>query len=452
MRTKSTPYNLLFFLMITNLSIGQSIIEDYVEEGLKSNLALQQEHQLLSQSFEDLKQAKALFLPNVTFNASYMIANGGRTIDIPVGDLLNPVYTTLNQLTGSENFPINLQNVEEPIIPNDFHDTRLEFKQVIFNTDVYFNYKAKSALTSFQKAKKDAYVQELKKEIKQGYYSYLQSEEVLHIYDSSETVLKELVRINKALVKNNKATKDVVFRAQFELDQLYADRALAVQQHNIAKSYFNFLLNRELNEQIRIDTSLKISEGFLFSDLNTLQTTALSEREELVQLDHVIKANTYAHKIEKYSWIPKFSLGGSIGYQGFGYEFDGNQDYGVLQFNVSIPLFTGLKNKAKKTKTKIQVEQYQTRYQELEQQIRLQVIDAYYNLEASNTVVSSKKSAFESAKENFRIIKRKYEENLVILVEFLDARVQYTNSQLGLVIAQYNVLKKQAELDRVLAL
>jgi hypothetical protein len=35
----------------------------------------------------------------------YFMAGGGRTVDFPVGDLLNPVYTTLNQLTGGNNFP-----------------------------------------------------------------------------------------------------------------------------------------------------------------------------------------------------------------------------------------------------------------------------------------------------------------------------------------------------------
>ena len=56
-----------------------------------------------------LKEAHALFLPNVSFGASYSKADGGRTIDLPLGDLLNPVYKSLNQLTGSTKFP-NLQN------------------------------------------------------------------------------------------------------------------------------------------------------------------------------------------------------------------------------------------------------------------------------------------------------------------------------------------------------
>ncbi len=39
-----------------------------------------------------LKEARGLFLPDFSLNARYTVAEGGRTIVFPVGDLLNPVY------------------------------------------------------------------------------------------------------------------------------------------------------------------------------------------------------------------------------------------------------------------------------------------------------------------------------------------------------------------------
>jgi hypothetical protein len=50
-----------------------------------------------------------LYLPNISFGASYSLSDGSRTIDLPLGDLLNPVYKSLNQLTSSTAFP-KLQN------------------------------------------------------------------------------------------------------------------------------------------------------------------------------------------------------------------------------------------------------------------------------------------------------------------------------------------------------
>jgi len=45
------------------------------------------------------------------FGASYTKADGGRTIDLPLGDLLNPVYQSLNQLMGQQNSPASRINL-----------------------------------------------------------------------------------------------------------------------------------------------------------------------------------------------------------------------------------------------------------------------------------------------------------------------------------------------------
>ena len=450
------PVRKLFIALLVSQSwsggsMAQTVLDEYISMGLRNNLALKQEDFALQKSMEALKEAKGLFLPYVSFNASYTFANGGRTIDVPVGDLLNPVYGTLNQLTDSQDFPAGLSNASEPILPNRFHDTRIQLRQPLFNTDIYYNYKAMSSLVSVQQAQRDAYEQELIKEIRTGYYQYLQTVEVLNIYDSTETVLKELVRVNESLVKNHKATKDVVYSAQFELSDLYGKVAEAKRQNYLTKSYFNFLLNRDLNDSILVDTNIAFYQGAL-DEIDQLQTQAVASRQELHQVLRALEANEYALKLNKGTKFPKLSVGGATGYQGFGYQFDGDQDYSLLQFDLEIPIFTGFQNNAKIQQSRIEVEKTQTRYAELREQIKVQVVDGYHNLQAARSIVASKTAAANSASESFKIIKRKYEENQVILVEYLEARTNFTNSQIGLVIANYDLLIREAQLRRTLSL
>ncbi|UII31167.1 TolC family protein [Fulvivirga ulvae] len=432
-------------------ALSQSILDDYVAIGKENNLALKQEDFMLSKSIEALREAKGLFMPSVYFNASYTLANGGRTIDIPIGDLLNPVYATLNGLTNSQDFPTDMPNASEQLLPNKFHDTRLEFRLPIFNTDIYYNYKAKSSLISVQQAQRDTYEKELEKEIKTGYYQYLQTLEVLNIYDSTETVLKELVKVNESLVKNNKATSDAVYNAQYELSDLYSKKAEAYRQHQLAKSYFNFLLNRELSDSIYTDPEI-ILFAKTTDEPESLQEQAIQNREELRQVQYGIEASQYIVKLNKGSKLPNLSVGGAAGFQGFGYDFDSKQDYRLLQFNLSVPLYTGKRNDSKIQQATIEVDRMHAREQELRQQIRVQVADAYRNLQAAQSMVDARAAGAKSAAESFKIIKRKYEESKVILVEYLDARTKFTNSQISLAIAQYNVLIREAELQRVLAL
>ncbi len=83
----------------------ESILESYIHEGFANNLALKQKQLNYNRSLQVLNQAKALFFPDLGFSARFTVADGGRSIDFPIGDLLNPVYSTLNQLTHSQQFP-----------------------------------------------------------------------------------------------------------------------------------------------------------------------------------------------------------------------------------------------------------------------------------------------------------------------------------------------------------
>src|SRR5690349_18680348 len=97
------------------LSVGtqavkaQSQLDQYIQQGLASNQSIRQQSFTLEKNVYALKEAKTMFLPDISFSTTYSKAEGGRTIDVPVGDLLNGAYATLNQLTGSNSFP-RLQN------------------------------------------------------------------------------------------------------------------------------------------------------------------------------------------------------------------------------------------------------------------------------------------------------------------------------------------------------
>src|SRR5258708_521847 len=76
-----------------------------VYDALTANLELDGASAGVAQRLAALDQARALYLPSLDFSARYTRASGGRTIQFPVGDLLNPVYATLNQITLSASFP-----------------------------------------------------------------------------------------------------------------------------------------------------------------------------------------------------------------------------------------------------------------------------------------------------------------------------------------------------------
>ncbi|MCC5938679.1 MAG: TolC family protein [Lunatimonas sp.] len=130
---KTFLYALLIFWTLPVQS--QQFLETYIRHGLESNEVLKQQQFSLEKSMYALKEATGLFLPRVSFEANYFLAGGGRTVDFPAGDILNPVYSTLNQLTESSNFPI-IENQRILLNPNNFYDVRVRTAMPVFNAEL----------------------------------------------------------------------------------------------------------------------------------------------------------------------------------------------------------------------------------------------------------------------------------------------------------------------------
>lgn len=426
------------------------ILEHYIEEGVKSNLQLQQEELSYERRVEDLELARALFMPQLGFNASYSFANGGRKISIPIGDLLNPVYSTLNSLTKTSNFPM-VENQSTQFLPNNFHDTKLRVIQPIFNPDIYFNYKAQKDLVSVQQAQRNAYENELKFNIASSYYQYLETEASLRILHQTRTILLELLKINQRLVANEKATRDVVLTTDYELDKLDQQLADAEKNNAVAKSYFNFLLNRDLNADIEQDTVV-VNNVTAKYDLQQLTTSALDNRQELKQARGGVAATNELTSLNKAGMaLPKISVVGDAGYQGYQYKFNGDQQYWLVQFSLTWDIFKGGEKRSRMQQARIDYRIAENRMEQLKKQIELQVIQAYHELEAAQRSFATSLSGVKSTERSFQIIRSKYSEGQAIMLEYLDAENRLTTARLTQVINTYELLRKEAALQKTIA-
>jgi outer membrane protein TolC len=71
-------------------------LRQVLDDALAANLELRAGEAAIAQRMAGLDQARARYLPAIDIAARYSVADGGRTIELPVGDLLNPVYATLD--------------------------------------------------------------------------------------------------------------------------------------------------------------------------------------------------------------------------------------------------------------------------------------------------------------------------------------------------------------------
>jgi outer membrane protein TolC len=436
-------------LIIGRIVSGQgNVLDIYINEGLENNLALKQKEYNYEKSLAALQEAKAMFFPDVYLNARYTWADGGRVIELPVGDMLNPVYTTLNMLLSTDQFPI-IDNQEFAFLREHEHETKISIIQPIIEPKIYFNHQISKQMSEVQHADAETYRRQLVADIQTAYYNYLKTLRLEELLADTKDLLEENVRVNESLFRNDKVTIDNVYRSKAELSQLEQHIAEATKARQVSMAYFNFLLNRPLGEEILEGT---YDSTFVTSSLELASENALKNREELAMLESYSKANDYYLNLNQSRIIPSVFGAVDYGYQGTKYRFTDEYDYWIASVVLRWELFHGYENRSQISQAKIGRETLQTRIEETKDQIQLQVIEAYYDLQASEKSIMAANEALKSARKAYEVIDRKFREGQANLIEYIDARTTMTNAEQNLIINRYDYYIKYAEFERVACL
>lgn len=431
-------------LILTAMVLGyqgysQSKLDGYIETGLINNEVIKQHNFDINKSMYALKEARSLFYPTVTLNGNYTKAEGGRTIDIPIGDLLNPVYNTLNQITNSNAFP-TLQNQSVLINPDNFYDAKIHTTMPLLNFEIIYNKRIKTQQNSLQKIELEIYKRELVKEIKIAYYKYLQSVEGIKIYEDALKLVKENQRVNQSLFKNDKINRTAVLRSDNEVIRIQANLETAKQTSKNAQSYFNFLLNEKLDSFIETDTNKTIP-----SDLVADNTP---NREELKKLNQVKELNETVSKLTQSHWFPTLSGFADFGFQDFDFEVNKDSRYYFAGLGLQWNIFSGNKNKFKLKQVEEDSKKISSQIDNVKQQLLLQYQISQNNLKSALEQFQAANNQRESAKKYNEDVTKLYKEGQAIYIELLDAQNQWVNAQLNTNLSLYNTWIAFAELER----
>lgn len=436
------------FFIITGIS-AQNRLQEYLSVGLENNLALKQKESGFRLSLEALKEARSLFYPVVSFNARYTVSQGGRVIEFPVGDMLNPVYATLNQLTASNLFP-DIENQEIAFLRPAEHETKIRLVQQVYNSDLHYNAKINKELTLVEEINLEQYKRELVAEIKKAYFSVGMTESLLTLLQETRQLLVENVRVNAKLVENNKVTYDNLLRSQTELSRFEQQLQVAAKDKQLSLAYFNFLLNRPLSDSVLLDPPVELI--LPADEMTDYAQQAVANREEIKSLQQYGRISELNTHMNRSGSLPDLIVVADYGFQGEKYVF--NKDHNYLQASIvlSWDLFKGFQNRTKIRQALIRQEIVEQRLNEARGSVELQVIRALNELKVSEEGIIAAESQVKTAREGFRLVRRRYEEGQTNLIDFLDARITLTQAEENLIISQFTSLVNYAEFEKVTAI
>jgi len=437
------------------------VMDQLVAEAIAANLELASVEANVAQRLALLDQARARYLPAIDLNLRYSVADGGRDFEIPVGDLMNPVYTSLNTLLTASGQPAPFSPIANSTIPflrKHEQESVLRLTQPLYDGRIGAASRAAAHEHEAARLGRDALVARLQRDVRQAYLRWLGTRESISILHATFDAARENQRVNESLHRNGKVTRDAVLRAETDVLEIEQQLAAANAAERVAQNYVNLLRNQSLESALppsgtddrdvqRLRERLLGAGWAAAGASQRMQASAVDHRHELKQVEAGLEATDAAEDLARAAFKPRLALAVDTGIQGAGYGFSRDDRFAlaslVLQFNV----FRGGADRAGLREARARTAGLRAQRELLEQQVRLQVLEAARNLEVAEASMRTATKRVDAARQAFEIVRRKRDLGQLAPVEFIDARRALTSAELGQRVYRYQALGALAEME-----
>ena len=139
-----------------------------------------------------------------------------------------------------------------------------------------------------------------------------------------------------------------------------------------------------------------------------------------------------------------------IGIQTEEYNFDSGGPLYTTGISMSMNILDGGLRKKKIEQLKFEKNKISNDKARLIQKIEIEITQIYYQIKTIESQIESAQSALRSSQISYDILKSKYENDKILLIELLQAQNRLTASQLQLDVLKFDHLIKLSELNKAL--
>ena len=429
-------------LGVPTLHAQSRVLDEYVALGLKQNLGLRQEELAVQRSGAALREARGLFLPTATINARHTDVRGS-VVDF--GEFINPVFSTLNQLTGTANFPTDVE-LRLPLK----QETSVRVAQPIFQPAIIAGYRAASSVRDAQEATRDARVHAVAAEIRSAYLQHAKARRLAELRAATRLLLEEQVRVISRLIEAGRATPDALSRARAELSDVIQREAEARQLVEATSQSFNMMLGRPLTDSVVVEDESTLGFGAMPA-LAAAITSATGRRAELRALDAAERAALAQRRAAQSNYLPNLAVALDYGVQGNDYRFSQDVDFTTVSLVASWNLFNGGRDAARAEQAGLEARRLALQGEDAKRGVELQVRLAWQSAEVARAGISTAEDQRVAAARTHDLVRRRAEEGLASPLELSQARTQLTAAELNAVFTTYDYYLRRVELDRAAA-
>lgn len=433
----------------------QRVADALVAESLETNLGLASVQATVDQRLAALEAARSRFLPRIDLQLRYSEASGGREIVFPVGDLLNPVYGSLNALlqAGGQPAPFApIDNASFNFLRAREQDSVVRLQQPLY--DLRIAAERRGAAHGYEAARHGlhAYRVRLARDVRQAYYRWLAGREAVGVLEATAALARENERVNESLHRNGKVTLDLKLRAEAERLEVEQQLLRARATESLARRYLNLLCNAPLDRvpeaAVVRDTDLpRLAVQIPPVRGAALEQAALDHRAELRQLDAGVAAAGESERVARAAFRPQLALAVDAGTQGADWGYDDHDPYVMASVIVRFNIFNGGGDRAGVRAARARSAELAAGRALAEQQIRIEVQQALSDLEVAEASLVTAGRRVEAATAAYTIVAKKRDLGQVSPAEYLDAQRALTEARLNGNVTRFEALAALAQVE-----
>lgn len=372
-----------------------------------------------------------------------------------------PTVTTTNRLGGNVTSTTQTMNDGSKNQSNGIHNTTgsaaINLNMTLFNGfNVQTTYQKLSELKQMGELSSQMSMENLVAEIVAEYHYYIQQLNFQENMEYAVSLSRERVRIDEDRYLLGASSKLELLQS---IVYLNADSSrLARQKEAILESEVRLkklMALENLEDEIRLqDTSIVFNPDLHYADLLDA-TLDLNTSLQIAKKNQVI--SELDHKIISSRSYPYLNLSSGYNYSYRGYGTGTISDYGELalsnqqsgSFNYGVTLgmdiFDGHNRRREKANALIEVENKTYQFQEIEQDIKAELLTVYYAYENNLQLVQMEEQNLEVARENLEIALERYRLGALSGIELREVQKSLLDAEERLISVKFQT--KLAEIS-----
>lgn len=295
-------------------------------------------------------------------------------------------------------------------------------------------------------------VLDLIQRVKEAYYSILKAEKFLGVANQTVEQVTEHVKVAKAFYDVGLTPKNDLLEAEVELAQARQDLIRAENGLSIAESKFNTELRRDINAQVNIEDILTYVPSS--EELDDCIQLAYKQRPEMQEVTVKVEQAKKEITLARSDFFPDLSFRFNYERVGDKSNVKGNDFRDAEHWEVTVgaewTLWEWGKTHFSVSESKVRLLQAIDAEIQVRDSVTLEVKEAFLNLKESEKNIFVAETVIEQAKENFRMNKERYQEQVATTTDVLDAQTLLAQAEKNYyhALSDYNI--DRARLERAI--